>query len=79
MIEAIHDSSKDLTEKEKEMLLWASFLALMAAGVGFVLRSLIGTNLWGSYFEVSSAAAAEADDPVLIRHIASARFTDNVN
>ena len=61
MIEAIHDSSKDLTEKEKQMLLWASFLALMAAGVGFVLRSLIGTNLWGSYFEVSSAQVGESE------------------
>ena len=43
----------ELTEKEKGLLFWASFLSLTAAGVGFVLRSLGGTTFWGTHFEIS--------------------------
>ena len=40
------------TNKEKQFLLWASFLALMAAGVGFVFRAMVPA-LWGAEFGVS--------------------------
>lgn len=43
-----------LTESEKKMLFWASFLALTAAGVGFVLRSLAGTQTWGAHFQITN-------------------------
>lgn len=43
----------ELSDKEKAMLFWASFLALTAAGVGFVLRSLGGNTFWGTHFEIS--------------------------
>ena len=43
----------ELTEKEKAMLFWASFLSLTAAGVGFVLRSLGGNTFWGSHFQIT--------------------------
>ena len=45
--------AKLLTEKEKSLIFWASFLALTAAGVGFVLRSLGGNTFWGVHFEIS--------------------------
>ena len=45
--------AKLLTEKEKSLIFWASFLALTAAGVGFVLRSLGGNTFWGAHFEIS--------------------------
>ena len=40
------------TYKEKQFLLWASFLALMAAGVGFVFRAMVPA-IWGTEFGVS--------------------------
>ena len=40
--------------KEKQFLLWASFLALMAAGVGFVFRAMVPT-IWSTEFGVSDA------------------------
>ena len=42
----------ELRNKEKQMLLWASFLALMAAGVGFVFRAMVPA-LWGAEFGIS--------------------------
>ena len=50
-----NNSAAELTSKEKSMLFWASFLALTAAGVGFVLRSLGGNTFWGAHFEISDA------------------------
>ncbi len=47
-------SHQGLSEREKIMLFWASFLALTAAGVGFVLRSLAGTQHWGAAFEITN-------------------------
>ncbi len=44
----------ELTEKERNMLFWASFLALMAAGVGFVFRVMI-PDLWADSFQITSA------------------------
>ena len=43
-----------MSDKEKSMLFWASFLALTAAGVGFVFRVMIPT-LWSNEFNISSA------------------------
>ncbi|MDX2022850.1 MAG: MFS transporter [Deltaproteobacteria bacterium] len=43
----------DLTTKEKQLLFAGSFLALAAAGAGFVFRSMV-PGLWGSHFEVSA-------------------------
>ena len=42
----------ELSDKEKSLLFWGSFLSLMAAGVGFVFRSMVPA-LWGSHFQVS--------------------------
>lgn len=44
----------ELSDKEKSMLFWASFLALMAAGVGFVFRVMI-PELWADSFQITSA------------------------
>ena len=49
----------ELSESDKFKLFWASFLALTAAGVGFVLRSLGGTTFWGSHFEISGAQVGQ--------------------
>ena len=43
----------ELTDKEKKLLFCGSFLALLAAGAGFVFRSMV-PGLWGSHFEVSA-------------------------
>jgi fucose permease len=43
----------DLSEKEKKLIFWASFLALLSAGIGFVLRSLGGNTFWGAHFEIT--------------------------
>ena len=43
-----------MSDKEKSMLFWASFLSLTAAGVGFVFRVMIPT-LWQNEFSISSA------------------------
>ncbi len=42
----------ELSDKEKSLLFWGSFLALTAAGVGFVFRSMVPA-LWGEHFQVS--------------------------
>jgi len=42
-----------MTESEKTKLFWASFLALTAAGVGFVFRVMI-PNLWANEFNISN-------------------------
>ena len=43
---------QEFTNKEKQILLWASFLSLMAAGVGFVFRSMV-PHLWMDQFSVN--------------------------
>jgi len=40
------------TNKEKQFLLWASFLALFSAAVGFVFRAMV-PSLWGAEFGIS--------------------------
>lgn len=47
-------SAITLSEKEKSLLFWASFLALLAAGVGFVFRVMIPT-MWAEAFQITSA------------------------
>jgi MFS family permease len=42
------------THKEKQMLLWASFFSLLAAGVGFVFRSMVSTQ-WAKAFGVDDS------------------------
>lgn len=37
------------TDREKQLMLWASFAALMAAGFGFVFRAMV-PQLWGLEF-----------------------------
>lgn len=43
-----------LTEADKTKLFWASFLALMAAGVGFVFRVMI-PSMWADEFQITLA------------------------
>ncbi len=43
-----------LSPREKSMLFWASFLALAAAGVGFVFRVMI-PDMWASEFQITQA------------------------
>ena len=40
------------TDREKQLMLWASFAALMAAGFGFVFRAMV-PQLWGLEFHVT--------------------------
>ena len=47
-------NSVQLTEKEKGFLFWASFLSLLAAGVGFVFRVMIPT-IWAEEFQITLA------------------------
>lgn len=42
-----------LTQRDKQMLFWASFLALAAAGVGFVFRVMM-PDIWGHEFHLTS-------------------------
>lgn len=46
--------TQSLTESDKFKLFWASFLALMAAGVGFVFRVMIPT-MWADNFQITMA------------------------
>lgn len=48
------DSTLHLTEADKQKLFWASFLALTAAGVGFVFRVMI-PDMWVDSFQVTKA------------------------
>ena len=48
------DSTLNLTESDKSKLFWASFLALTAAGVGFVFRVMI-PQMWADTFQVTLA------------------------
>ena len=50
----------EFTHKEKQMLLWASFLALMAAGVGFVFRAMV-PSLWAAEFSITDAQGCQFD------------------
>ncbi len=45
-------SHVELSENEKNILFWASFLSLAAAGVGFVFRSMV-PGLWSEHFSIS--------------------------
>ncbi len=45
--------SGELTQRDKSMLFWASFLALSAASVGFVFRVMI-PNIWGEEFSLTA-------------------------
>lgn len=50
----MEDSTKHLTEADKQKLFWASFLALTAAGVGFVFRVMI-PDMWVEGFQITKA------------------------
>lgn len=52
-------SHLELSDSDKFKIFWASFLALTAAGVGFVLRSLGGNTFWGAHFEISDAQVGQ--------------------
>ncbi|MDF1800761.1 MAG: MFS transporter [Planctomycetota bacterium] len=46
----------DLSERQKSLLFWASFVSLAAAGVGFVLRVMVmGGGEWGREYGISAA------------------------
>ncbi|MFC4995366.1 MFS transporter [Rubritalea tangerina] len=47
---------KTLTNKERSIIFWASFLALMAAGVGFGIR-VMSIGIWEKEFNISGAEA----------------------
>ena len=46
----------EITDKEKSMLFWASFLALMAAGIGFGIR-VMSLGLWEGEFGINGKSA----------------------
>lgn len=46
--------TQDLTEAEKFILFWGSFLALTAASTSFVFRSMV-PSLWGHHFQVGDS------------------------
>jgi len=46
----------ELTNKQRSMLFWASFLALMAAGVGFGIR-VMSIGIWSDEFSISGQEA----------------------
>ena len=48
------NSSMSLSNADKQKLFWASFLALTAAGVGFVFRVMIPT-MWEQHFQITLA------------------------
>ncbi len=48
----MNDSTRNLSEADKTKLFWASFLALAAAGVGFVFRVMI-PQMWAETFQVT--------------------------
>ena len=50
----MNQSGQALTESDKQKLFWASFLALTAAGVGFVFRVMI-PDMWASSFQITLA------------------------
>ena len=50
----MNQSVQALTESDKHKLFWASFLALTAAGVGFVFRVMI-PDMWADSFQISLA------------------------
>ena len=45
-----------LSEREKKLLFWASFIALAAAGVGFVLRVML-IGQWSTDFKITGEEA----------------------
>ena len=50
----MNQSTQALTESDKQKLFWASFLALTAAGVGFVFRVMI-PDMWADSFQITLA------------------------
>ena len=46
--------AQGLTERDKKMLFWASFMALGAAGLGFALRAMVPL-LWGAEYNILAA------------------------
>lgn len=46
----------ELTQKQKNIIFWSSFLALMAAGIGFGIR-VMSIGLWEKEFNISGDAA----------------------
>ena len=43
-----------MTDKDRSLLFWASFLSLMAAGMGFAFRAMV-PELWGAEYNVLDA------------------------
>jgi len=50
----MNQTTHDLSEADKQKLFWASFLALTAAGVGFVFRVMI-PDMWADSFQITLA------------------------
>ena len=74
-------SNDTLTEKEKSLLFWASFLALLAAGVGFVFRVMI-PSIWEAEFKITSgevgALTGAALWPIAITMIIFSLLVDKI-
>jgi MFS family permease len=71
--------SSDLTEREKRLLFWASFLSLMAAGFGFAFRVAMG-GTYGAELELTQQQVGEVFGaslwPIAITMIGFSLFVD---
>lgn len=47
-----------LNKRDRSLLFWASFLSLMAAGMGFALRAMV-PDLWGAEYNILQAKQGE--------------------
>jgi MFS family permease len=48
----------EMSEAEKQKLFWASFMALMAAGIAFVFRSMV-PSLWADHLQLNDAEVGQ--------------------
>ena len=75
------NSASDIPNNQKQLLFWASFLALTAAGVGFVFRVMI-PNMWADNFQVTlvevGALTGAALWPIAITMILFSLIVDKI-
>lgn len=77
----MHDvvRTSDLTEREKRLLFWASFLSLTAAGVGFAFRVAMG-GAYGAEFELTNQEVGQVFGaslwPIALTMIGFSLFVD---
>ena len=77
----MNQSTQALSESDKQKLFWASFLALTAAGVGFVFRVMI-PEMWSSSFQITmvdvGALTGAALWPIAITMILFSLLVDKI-